>query len=345
MNSTKLNDWMQVIAMVGFFVSVALGCNANADDVSVRSVSRIADGIFVISDRAEPFEGGNTTLIVGEESAIVIDTTFYPYSAREDIAKIRELTDKPIGYVLNTHWHNDHVAGNAEYRKSFPECTIIAHHQTVRDMDLNIPNAAKRLLPGFEANEKKTEHEEPLDRRRRIVDDYRSIEYERPTLTFQESLNLDLGNREVRIDFIGRGNTNGDVIAYVPTEGVLVTGDLVVSPIPYVYDGYPTEWVVTLDRLFSYDAKFVVPGHGSVQTNWDYVKLIQKTMQSVIDQVDARLYVIGPAEFRTIDDIKDHVDLSEFRELFAGNSEELSNEFDDMTGRLIQLVFKEASLR
>jgi len=329
------------IAVIGILISVAPTSYADPGELSARSVSKVADGIFVISDQTEPFEGGNTTLIVGEDSALVIDTTFYPYAAREDIAKIRELTDKPVRYVLNTHWHNDHVAGNGEYRKSFPDCTIIAHHQTLRDMDLNLPNAAKRLLPGFEDNAKKSD-DGPQDRLQRIVDDYRSIQYERPTLTFEESLVLNLGDREVRIEFVGRGNTNGDAVVFVPTERVLVTGDLVVSPIPYVYDGYPTEWVDTLERLASYDVEFIVPGHGDVQNNWHYVKLVQNVMQSVIDQIDARLRIIGPAEFRTVEDVKEHVDLSD---LFVGNNRERAEEFDDMADRLVNLVFTEASLR
>ncbi len=82
---------------------------------------------------------------------------------------------------------------------------------------------------------------------------------------------IDVGNREVQIKFLGRGNTAGDAVVYLPKEKIVVAGDLIVYPIPYIYDGYPTEWIQTLQNLAQLDADSIVPGHGPILHDKTYV--------------------------------------------------------------------------
>jgi glyoxylase-like metal-dependent hydrolase (beta-lactamase superfamily II) len=331
-----------------------------------RSMTQVAEGVYVIRHRTTPFEGGNTTVIVGERDVLVIDACLFPYAAREDIAQIRTLTTKPVRYLLNTHWHNDHVMGNHEYAKAFPGLAIIAHAETRRDMDLNIPNATKRSLPNhtqlatqesaaltsgkgtdgkpFTAAQR-AQVESLLVRRRTIIDDYTTFVYQPPTTTFDRELTLDLGNREVRITHLGRGNTNGDAVVFLPKERVAISGDLLVRPFPFPYDGYPSEWIATLDRLGQLDATVIVPGHGEIMRDKTYLYLVRDLFRSAVDQVNARIHVIGPAEFQEVAAVLPHVNLSAFRQRFAGENPEAAKQFDEVATQVVKLVFKEAALR
>ena len=91
--------------------------------------------------RGDGFAGGNTTVIIGERQVFVVDAPFLPADAREDIAQIRQWTDKPVSFLLTTHFHNDHNLGNRAYMDAFPALTIIAHVETKKDMDLFGPGS------------------------------------------------------------------------------------------------------------------------------------------------------------------------------------------------------------
>lgn len=108
---------------------------------SERKVTELAAGIYEIQHRSS---SGNTTVIVGERQVFVVDTCYLPSEAREDIAQIRQWTDRPVSFVLNTHFHNDHNLGNQAYMTAFPALTIIAHVETKREMDLFGPGSASR---------------------------------------------------------------------------------------------------------------------------------------------------------------------------------------------------------
>jgi cyclase len=86
-------------------------------------------------------------------------------------------------------------------------------------------------------------------------------------------LDLDLGGRIVELKFLGRGNTNGDGVAYLPNEKILATGDLVDHPVPYLRGGFPAEQIATLEKLKAIDAETLVPGHGDVLHGKEYVQL------------------------------------------------------------------------
>ena len=173
----------------------------------------------------------------------------------------------------------------------------------------------------------------------------KKVAFQSATLTFENEFTVDLGNREVQIRFLGRGNTGGDAVVYLPKERIVVAGDLLVFPIPYAYDGYPSEWVGTLEHLARLDADVIVPGHGPVLRDKTYLYLVRDLFKSAVDQLNVRLGQIRPAMSLTVDDVKGGVDLSAFRQRFAGGDKDLGAEFDDMTTTLINVAFREASLR
>lgn len=327
-----------------------------------RSVSKIADGVFVIRHKEVPFEGGNTTVIIGEKSVMVVDSCGRPSATKYDLERIRELTPKPVRYLLNTHWHSDHNVGNYLYARTYPGVQVISHRETKVEMDLFTKSYKPRLTTrlaalkdqlakgvdreGKPANVQMREaQQQALAGLESEIQEAVDYEYYAPTQVFDTGIDIDLGGRMVEVRHLGRGNTVGDAIAYVPDAKVIATGDLVVHPIPFTYDGYPREWIKTLEKLASYDASAIVPGHGAVLRDKQYLLLVRDFMQSAVSQLNVKLMQIGPALFRNFDEVKDDIDLSSFRAKFAGNDAQLIEDFNEIASRLKILVFREAQVR
>jgi glyoxylase-like metal-dependent hydrolase (beta-lactamase superfamily II) len=245
---------------------------------------------------------------------------------------------------------------------AFPALTIIAHAETKKDMDMFGPGSAAReerslarlqkmldtgktpdghALTADETSEVKS----AVAKRNAVMDEIRQVKFQSATLTFEHGFTVDLGNREVRVMFLGRGNTTGDAVVYLPREKIVVAGDLVVHPIPYIYDGYPTEWAQTLENLAQLDANTIVPGHGPILHDKTYIFLMRDLLRSAVDQMNEKLRATGPAMFHTLDEVKGSVDLTAFRQRFAGDDKDLGAEFDEMANNLVKVVFEEASLR
>ena len=115
-------------------------------DNNERQVTELADGIYAIQHKNsnDGNVNGNTTVIIGDREVFVVDSCYLPSAAREDIAQIRKWTDKPVAYLLNTHFHNDHNNGNKAYMDAFPSLAIVAQEETKQDMDLIQPGNIER---------------------------------------------------------------------------------------------------------------------------------------------------------------------------------------------------------
>ena len=186
-------------------------------------------------------------------------------------------------YVLNTHWHYDHNGGNASYLDAFPMAAIVAHNETRAMMAARVPShvtryaaedsvfgkeraePAKIVTTGLDGSGKAVSSDERADAaknlalKQRAASEFRGYVFAPPTLAFDHELDIDLGNREVQLRFLGRGDTGGDVVAYLPAEKILIAGDLIDHPVPYAFGGYPHEWIRTLQALALLDVATIVP--------------------------------------------------------------------------------------
>jgi len=135
----------------GFALSILLCCVFARDSLAQsgftpqRKVTRLADGVYEIEhpDALPDFPEGNTTVIIGDRSALVVDSGYLPSSTRKDIAQIREWTSKPVRYLMITHGHTDHDSGNGTYAREFPGLTIISHRETRNLMSRYTPGHAE----------------------------------------------------------------------------------------------------------------------------------------------------------------------------------------------------------
>jgi len=327
----------------------------DSEGANQRRVTQLAEGIYAIQHKNAPdhFPQGNTVVIIGDTGVLVVDSCYLPSSAREDIAQIRQWTDKPVRYLLNTHWHNDHNQGNSAYADAFPAVTIIAQTETAKLMALRIAsylseyphrmeNFQKELDTGkypngtplteFQKEDLRVAVSGGKAARDAVSAEFRDLKVKLPDVTFDHELDVDLGNRVVQLKYLGRGNTVGDAIAYLPKEKILIAGDLVDSPVPYLSGGFPIEQVATLKRMMQLDFGTLVPGHGGVLKGKAFVQQETELIEAVIAAMNQEIGRTNASPQRRFDEIKkaveQNVDEKAWRQKFAGDDPDEGDFFD-----------------
>jgi len=206
----------------------------------VTSFDRLSDHAYAYTAQGDP----NTGVVIGDSGVMVIDTQATPVMAQDVIRCIRSVTDKPIRYVVLSHYHAVRVLGASAYR---PE-HVIASRDTYQ------------LIAERGEADMKSEIER-FPRLFRAVESVPGLTW--PTLVFERSLRLWLGPLEVQILQLGRGHTKGDTVVWLPQERTLFSGDLVeYDATPYAGDCYFEEWPATLQALAALQPAKLVPGRG-----------------------------------------------------------------------------------
>jgi cyclase len=240
-------------------------------------VKKVADGVWVAVAAPAYKVNCNTAIIEDGDGVMVVDTHSKPSAARVIVDMLRELTPKPVRYVVNTHFHWDHWHGNEVYPAAYPGAEIVSNQITREAM---VKKGLKRIqdhvrgVPAEIARLREELVSAPPARRDRLETDLRlaraylaevaALKPALPTLAFERTMKLYRRDREIHLLHLGRAHTEGDVFVYLPKEKVVVTGDAVIGWTPFMGDGYPEDWVGTLDRLAQLDFTHIVMGHGEV---------------------------------------------------------------------------------
>jgi len=216
---------------------------ASHADLEIKKVSfdKLSEHAYAYTAEGDP----NTGIVVGDDAVMVIDTQATPVMAQDVIRRIREVTDKPIKYVLLSHYHAVRVLGASAYQ---PE-HIIASQDTY---DLIVERGEQ---------DKASE----IGRFPRLFQNVESVPpgMTWPTITFTGKMTLWLGKLEVQILQLGRGHTKGDTVVWLPQDKVLFSGDLVeFDATPYAGDAYFQDWPQTLDNIAALQPEKLVPGRG-----------------------------------------------------------------------------------
>jgi glyoxylase-like metal-dependent hydrolase (beta-lactamase superfamily II) len=217
---------------------------ASQGDLQEKQVTftRLSDHAYAYTAEGDP----NTGIVVGDDAVMVIDTQATPVMAQDVIRRIREVTDKPIKYVVLSHYHAVRVLGASAYGADH----VIASQDT-RDLIVERGEADK-------ASE--------IGRFPRLFRDVESVPagLTWPTITFIGKMTLWMGKLEVQLLQLGRGHTKGDTVVWLPQDGVLFSGDLVeFDATPYAGDAYFQDWPKTLDNLAALNPRALVPGRGA----------------------------------------------------------------------------------
>ena len=155
-------------------------------------------------------------------------------------------------------------------------------------------------------------------------------------IAFEKRLTLKLGHRDVEVLHLGRANTAGDAIVYVPDAKVVMTGDVLVYPFPFATQSYIREWAAVLRRIEAMDADTIIPGHGPVMHDKAYLRLIAELMESI----DARVGAAWRPGI-TLDELRKQVDLADFRARIAGDSAFVGANFDAMARSAVERAWQE----
>ena len=215
------------------------------------SFSRLSDHAYAYTAEGDP----NTGIVIGDDAVMVIDTQATPVMAQDVIRRIRDVSDKPIRYVVLSHYHAVRVLGASAYKPQ----QIIASQDTY---DLIVERGEQ---------DKASE----IGRFPRLFQSVESVPagLTWPTLTFTGRMTLWLGRLEVQILQIGRGHTKGDTVVWLPKDKVLFSGDLVeFDATPYAGDAYFQDWPQTLDNLAALKPEKLVPGRGAALSGAAQVK-------------------------------------------------------------------------
>jgi glyoxylase-like metal-dependent hydrolase (beta-lactamase superfamily II) len=317
----------------------------------------IAPGVYVVLQQfADRFNDSNSTVVLMDDAVLVVDTQNTLTEARDEVEAIKHLTSKPVRWVINTHWHNDHVQGNQVYREAFPGVQFLAQVNTKRDMKLLATSELRERvesLPG-QLNQYRqllSDSARPggtrLDENRRSVVEMRIRTFSKqlpdlrhthivlPDITFDTSTSLFSSAREIRLTHY-LGHTEGDVVVFLPDDKILITGDLL-DDMPYTGDGSPKGLAETLHRLDALNFDFVIPGHGGIEKGHDHLRLIASLFESIISQVQEDV-----ANGLSLSDAEKSVDVIGFRELVTGGEEHATRAFDAFVPVAIERAYKEA---
>src|SRR5947208_973946 len=237
-------------------------------------IQKVADGVYAAVRKEPPglTVNANSVFIINEDDVVVVDTTLTPSTAKEILGALRKLTNKPVKYVINTHWHDDHVMGNQVFREDYPGVEFIAHAKTREYLpttgltnrqqamsENGYPQFIKFLRALLEKDQSSAGGPLNQEERATLASDIKiaerymaenpGVEIVLPTITLEDRLTLYRGSRTIDILYLGRGHTSGDIVVYLPKEGVVIAGDLVIYPVPYVGgpQSHPADWGATLE--------------------------------------------------------------------------------------------------
>ena len=315
----------------------AAATSPGAAELAPFAARELAPGIYMLGTPPD-YVGpaiGNVEIIEQRDGFVLIDSGATAGHGRKVAAFVRALGPKPVKALVFTHWHNDHPLGASEIRKAWPRVRIIATPAT-RDAMLNVMDsvgprpdqkyevsiynqasaslaalAPRRADPALTAEQRAR-----FDRYERALRDF-SASYHGtyrvlPTETFADKLLIDDPERPAELRFLGRANTAGDAVAWLPEQRIVMTGDIVVSPVPFGFFSYPADWLETIAKLKALNFALLVPGHGEPQRDASYLDRLAATIRDVRDQV-------GPLARQglALDEVRKRVDFSSQTALFG----------------------------
>jgi len=253
---------------------------APAAPANLFDLERMADGVYAATARPAGLINCNAAIFENSADVLVVDSHSKGSAAAALAAQIRkEITPKPVRYVVNSHFHWDHLQGTQAYRQLNPNLQVIASSVTreliaeqaaarlkasLEELPKTLEGYKERLAKAVSAKEK-AYWERMIAETRAYLAEMRTWTPELPNVTFSHHLVIHDRAHQLHLAFRGRGHTAGDIVVWCPEKKVLAAGDLLHGFLPYIGDGYPQEWPATLKSCADFDFQAVIGGHGPPQ--------------------------------------------------------------------------------
>jgi len=331
------NQFLSLILCVSF-LSLASSCWAE-NALFKFDFEELSPGVWAgVRAESQRFPVmGNATFVISNEGVVVFDGGGLPIMATQVIEQIRSLTDLPVTHVIISHWHGDHFFGAYRFAEEFENVQYIAHsftdaaiHGDPVDYISGYSTFAETTVPVIEKRVKTGKHEsgdavsatDILTYKQLLLDapaiaeQYKKARLVKPTLSFDDKMIIHSGSTRIELMKLGHGNTEGDIIMWLPDAKIVASGDLVVHPTPYAFNVPPRPWAQSLKNLNSLGYQVLVPGHGEIQTDTSFVDLNIEVAISIADQRDQML-----ADGISQEEVAEKLDFSAFEQRFTGGDE------------------------
>jgi len=331
-------------------------------DGDLQTTVEVGGGVWVLMQprfQVQPI--GNVTVIEQADGLVLVDAGGSPGAGRRIVGLVKAISTKPVKAVIITHWHGDHAQGLSEILKVWPEARTIATRPTQSHLGdpatMNTPAtpdstaaavfearvrdfaAYARRMGGMAADSREKAGWAAAER---LFNQYAVDMRGAVTLSTQEGfegqLNLPDDRRPVEVRFLGRANTDGDAVVWLPRQKIVATGDIVVAPSPFGFGSYPAEWIATLSRIRDLPFRTLIPGHGAPQHDRSYLDAVS----TAIAQVRAE---VGPlaAKGLSLDEVRKRADLSRQLQTFGGDDPWLRRWVAEYwLGPIVASAYKEA---
>ncbi len=263
-------------------------------------IEKVADNVYAALARPQVLTNCNAAIFVNSQDVLVVDAHSKPSAAAALIAQIKkEVTTKPVRYLVNTHFHWDHTQGDAAYKAGGAQVDIIASDTTKQLMTQLSRNRLQESLDGVpkqidEVQARLAKASSAADKARyadliRQLKAYRtemkSYTLELPTITFAQSHVVKDAAGDLHIAFHGRAHTAGDIAVFSPHKRVVAAGDVIIGFLPNINDGYPRPWPATINSVGRLAFDHIIPGHGPV--HHDRARMTQ--MRNYIEELTGRI--------------------------------------------------------
>jgi glyoxylase-like metal-dependent hydrolase (beta-lactamase superfamily II) len=323
---------------------------ASTANAQLFNLEKVADGVYCAMARPQAQINCNAAIFVNSSDVLVVDTHSQPSAAASLIAQIRkDITPKPVRYVVNTHFHGDHIQGNQAYRAAGGKVDFIASEPTrqlmsdlaqkrVQDSLDGVPRQIDAMRGRAEKAASAAEKafcEDQIRQLQAYQSEMKRFTLELPTIAFEKSYVIKDKAHELHLEFHGRAHTAGDVVVFCPERRVVATGDMIHGRFPYMADGFPGSWATTIDSVATLSFDKICPGHGPAQQNRERMTNMRDYIAELTEKVDA-----GKKAGMSIADLQKTITVASLKSLQSpGYLKYLSDNSYDMPrfGRPVQL--------
>lgn len=309
----------RIITLLAFIFIFQLITNflyAQKDDNYIE----VSENLYLITNNS----GGNVSFLVTRKGIVVVDAGSTPGNGQEIISIIKSVSNKPIKYLILTHFHSDHINGIAGFPK---DVIIIAHKNLAKNNETfnkaTIDSYIRDVLPSYlvnlklqmgEINDKKSKEylalKEDFDNNEEYLEEIKNIKFRIPDITFEDYYRFKIADERIMLEYTDQGHTNDNIVVKFSNHNVIHTGDLVFNgSVPYLINDHGVDvynWMRTLDDLYKENIYTVIPGHGEIGE-----KIILKEQSDYFKTLSKQIEMLKNDGFN-LKEIKEKIDINDY---------------------------------
>jgi cyclase len=304
---------------------------APAAEDGLFNIQKVADGIYFAQARPQAMLNCNAAIFVRSKDVVVVDTHSKPSAAASLIAQMkREVTAKPVRYVINTHFHWDHTQGSHAYRATGEKVDFIASAATrdlMQKLSVERMKASVGLAPQqIDALRERAARSTSAAEKAFCADQIRQLKAyqaelanytpELPSITFDKTYLLQDPAYDLHLEFHGHAHTAGDVVIYCPQERAIATGDVIHGFLPFIADGFPRVWPGTIDSIGQADFRSIMPGHAALQTD----RIVMTNLRNYIEELTGKVEQ-GKKAGLTVAEVQQRITVASLKSLHSNGYE------------------------